>query len=243
MENRIPLGNRIAKVLSRAGIASRRNAEHMIKEGRISVNGIRVINPVFNISENDNISVDGRPIRRPEPQRLWIYYKPIGLVTTEKDEKERPTVFGNLPNNLPRVMSVGRLDINSEGLLLLTNDGEIKRKLELPSNGWLRKYRVRIKGRPTDKEFDCMRSGLLLNNQQLRPIKVKIDRQLGTNAWLSVGLREGKNREIRKALESIGYKVNRLIRVSFGPFQLKQLKPGELQEVRTHIFKDQLYRM
>ena len=243
MKNHISPSNRVAKVLSRAGIASRRNAERMIKDGRITVNGLKILNPALNISQSDAIFVDGKPIRSPEPPRLWIYYKPVGLITTEKDKKERPTVFGNLPNTLPRVMSVGRLDMNSEGLLLLTNDGAIKRKLELPSHGWLRQYRVRIKGRPTDKEFDPIRSGLTLHHQQFRPITVTIDRQMGANAWLSMGLREGKNREIRKVLESLGYKVNRLIRISFGPFQLKKLKPGDLQEVRSHVLKRQLRRL
>lgn len=233
-------GNRIAKVLSRAGVASRREAERMIEAGRVSVNGNTIDSPALNVTDNDKISVDGKPIKEAEPARLWLYHKPTGLVTTNNDEKGRKTVFDGLPEDMPRVMTVGRLDLNSEGLLLLTNDGAIKRKLELPSTGWLRKYRVRINGRPTPESFEPLRKGLVVDGQRFQPMTVSLDRQQGANAWLTIGLREGKNREIRKAIEDIGFTVNRLIRVSYGPFQLGTLKVGEVEELRRRVVRDQL---
>ncbi len=233
-------GNRIAKALSRSGVASRREAERMIREGRITINGQKINNPAINVTDHDHVSIDGQPMRNPEPSRLWLYYKPVGLVTSEKDEKGRPTVFENLPESLPRVVSVGRLDINSEGLLLLTNDGGLKRRLELPTTGWLRKYRVRINGTPKDTDLEPLRCGRTVNNEQFRPMQIAIDKQQRANAWLTIGLREGKNREIRRAMESLDFKVNRLIRISFGPFQLKQLKPGDVEEIRSRVLHDQL---
>lgn len=235
-----PAGDRIAKVIARAGIASRREAERMIAEGRVSVNGDTITSPALNVTGKDRIVVDGRPLEGPPEPRMWMYHKPPGLVTTTKDEQGRPTIYDDLPEDLPRVMSVGRLDLNSEGLLLLTNDGGIKRKLELPSTGWLRRYRVRVNGRPTDDTLKPLRDGLTVEGQSFQPMIVSIDRQQGANCWLTVGLREGKNREIRRAMEDIGLKVNRLIRISYGPFQLGQLKPGEVQEIRRKILRDQL---
>jgi 23S rRNA pseudouridine2605 synthase len=235
-----PEGDRIAKVLSRAGVASRREAEKMIIAGRVRVNGKIIDGPALNVTAKDKIEVDGRPLDAPEPARLWMYHKPTGLVTTTKDEQGRPTIFDDLPEELPRVMSVGRLDLNSEGLLLLTNDGGLKRKLELPSTGWLRRYRVRVKGNPTDALLDPLREGVVIDRELFQPMQVTIDRQQGANAWLTVGLREGKNREIRRAMENVGLSVNRLIRISYGPFQLGQLAQGEVEEVRRRVLRDQL---
>ena len=235
-----PPGDRIAKVLARAGVASRREAERMIEAGRVAVNGNVIESPALNVTGKDKITVDGKPVSEPEPSRLWLYHKPTGLVTTTKDEKGRATIFDELPEDMPRVMSVGRLDLNSEGLLLLTNDGGIKRKLELPSTGWLRKYRVRVNGRPKDEDFAPLRKGLVIEGERFQPMTVSLDRQQGANAWLTIGLREGKNREIRRAIEDIGFSVNRLLRVSYGPFQLGDLKPGEVEEVRRRVMRDQL---
>ncbi|KFI26748.1 RNA pseudouridine synthase [Haematobacter massiliensis] len=233
-------GERIAKVLARAGIASRRDAERLIAAGAVTVNGRVIDSPALDVTPKDRIAVEGRPLPAAEPPRLWLYYKPIGLVTTERDEKGRETVFENLPEELPRVLSVGRLDLNSEGLLLLTNDGEIKRRLELPSTGWLRRYRVRVNGRPEDSVLDPLRKGIEIEGERFQPMQVVLDRQQGANAWLTVGLREGKNREVRRAMEAVGLAVNRLIRVSYGPFKLEDLEPGEVREVRSRVLRDQL---
>jgi len=233
-------GDRIAKVLSRAGVASRREAERMIAEGRVAVNGAVIDSPALNVTDSDRIVVDGNPLPEAEAPRLWLYYKPTGLVTTNSDEKGRRTIFDELPEDLPRVMTVGRLDLNSEGLLLLTNDGGVKRQLELPSTGWLRRYRVRINGRPQDHEFEILRKGVVIEGERFQPMTVTLDRQQGANAWLTIGLREGKNREIRRALDEVGYSVNRLLRVSYGPFQLGTLKEGEVEELRSRVVRDQL---
>ena len=240
MSTPAPPGDRIAKVLARAGVASRRGAEAMIAEGRVAVNGRRVEGPALNVTAADRITVDGRPLAAPEPARLWLYHKPAGLVTTASDEKGRPTVFGALPPDLPRVMSVGRLDINSEGLLLLTNDGGLKRRLELPSTGWLRRYRVRVNGAPEEATLEPLRRGLTLEGERFAPMEATVDRQQGANAWVTVGLREGRNREVRRAMEAVGLTVNRLIRVSYGPFRLGALKVGAVEEVRRRVLIDQV---
>ncbi len=234
-----PSGERIAKVIARAGIASRRGAEELIAAGRVRVNGKRIASPALDVSPADRVEVDGKPLAPPDPPRLWRYYKPIGLVTTARDEKGRPTVFDRLPDEMPRVMSVGRLDLNSEGLLLLTNDGALKR-LELPSTGWLRKYRVRVHGAPQEPVLERLRKGIEVDGERFRPMEVTLDRVQGANAWLTLGLREGRNREIRRAMEAVGLEVNRLIRVSYGPFQLGTLEPGAVEEVKARVLRDQL---
>ncbi|MEP3844381.1 MAG: pseudouridine synthase [Paracoccaceae bacterium] len=240
MSDKAPPGDRIAKVIARAGLASRRGAEDIVRAGRVAVNGKVIDSPALNVTTSDKISVDGKPLQAAEPARLWRYHKPTGLVTSAKDEKGRATIFDKLPEDLPRVMSVGRLDINSEGLLLLTNDGELKRKLELPSTGWMRRYRVRIHGRPSDESFKPLRDGLTVEGERFQSMQITLDRQQGANAWATIGLREGKNREIRRAMEAVGLTVNRLIRLSYGPFQLGDLTQGTVEEVRPRIMRDQL---
>ncbi len=240
MEKDVKKGERIAKKLARAGVASRREVERMIEAGRVSVNGKKLDSPALNVVESDEITVDGRPVAAAEPAKLWRYHKPAGLVTSARDEKGRATVFDRLPPELPRVMSVGRLDLTSEGLLLLTNDGELKRKLELPSTGWVRKYRVRANGNASDQRLQPLRDGITVGREQFQPMSVDFDKQSGANVWLTIGLREGKNREIRRALEEVGLIVNRLIRVSYGPFQLGDLARGAVEEIRPKILRDQL---
>lgn len=233
-------GERIAKRLARAGVASRREAERMIEAGRIKVNGKKIDSPALNVTADDKIEVDGDVLAEADRTRLWRYYKPTGLVTSAKDEQGRKTVFDMLPSDLPRVMSIGRLDLNSEGLLLLTNDGELKRKLELPTTGWLRRYRVRAHGRPNDKMLAPLKRGITVDGERFKPMQVEIERQQGANVWLTIGLREGKKREIRRALESLGMTVSRLIRLSYGPFQLGDMKEGVVEEIKGKILRDQL---
>ena len=235
-----PAGDRIAKFLSRAGVASRREAERMIADGRVKVNGKVIDSPALNVTGKERIQVDGKWVSEPEPPRLWLYHKPVGLVTTTRDEKGRDTVFDSLPEDMPRVMSVGRLDLNSEGLLLLTNDGELKRNLELPSTGWLRRYRVRVKGNGEKIDIDALRKGVTVEGVKYAPMEVIFDRQQGANAWFTIALREGKNREIRRAMEHVGATVNRLLRLSYGPFQLGNLKAGEVEEVKRRVLRDQM---
>ena len=233
-------GERIAKVLSRAGVASRREAERMIELGEVKVNGRVITSPALNVTDKDVILINGEPLAEPEPARVWLYYKPEGLVTSNNDEKGRDTVFDNLPPDMPRVMSIGRLDLNSEGLLLLTNDGELKRRLELPSTGWLRKYRVRVNGNPTDPDLEPLRKGITVEGEKFQAMSVVLDRIQGANAWLTVGIREGKNREIRRAMSAINLTVNRLIRISYGPFRLGDLEPGQVEEIKQKILRGQL---
>ena len=237
MEDQANKGERIAKIIARAGLASRRESEKLILDGKVKVNGKTISSPALNLSRDDVVEVDGKLLSPPEKTRIWMYHKPVGLISTSKDEKNRPTIFDKLPNEIPRVLSIGRLDLNSEGLLLLTNDGELKRRLELPSTGWLRSYRVRVKGRLNENMLEPLRRGISVDGTQFKPMQVSFDRQTGANAWLSIGLREGKNREIRKALSLLGLSVNRLIRISFGDFELGKLKKGEIEEVRSSIVK------
>ena len=235
-----PQTERIAKRLSRAGVASRREAERLIRAGRVRLNGRVLDTPAVNVGPEDVIEVDGRPIPEPDRPRLWRYHKPRGLVTSARDEEGRPTIFDRLPPGLPRVMPVGRLDIASEGLLLLTNDGGLKRRLELPATGWMRRYRVRVHGRPDDAMLEPLRQGITVDGECFRPMDVRIDRQQGTNAWLTIGVREGRNREIRRALAALGLPVSRLIRISYGPFQLGRLPKGAVEEVPGRVLRDQL---
>jgi 23S rRNA pseudouridine2605 synthase len=235
-----PSGERIAKVIARAGVASRRDAEALIAEGKVTLNGRTVDSPALNVMPSDRIVVDGVALAAAEPARLWLYHKPAGLVTSARDEKGRPTVFEGLPEGMPRVMPIGRLDLNSEGLLLLTNDGGLKRQLELPSTGWMRRYRVRVNGRPEDAVFAPLRAGITVEGEHFQPMTVTLDRQQGANAWLTVGLREGRNREVRRALAAVGLVVNRLIRIGYGPFRLEDLPPGEVEEIRPRVLRDQL---
>ena len=232
-------GERIAKAVARAGVCSRRDAERYIAAGRIAVNGTVLTSPAFLVTDADKITVDGKPVGEKEHTRVWRYHKPAGLVTTHHDEKGRPTVFDNLPEGLPRVISVGRLDLNSEGLLLLTNDGEFARKIELPSTGWTRRYRVRIHGEVTPEIMEKMAKGLTVEGVRYAPVQVVVDKKQGSNQWLTVTLKEGKNREIRKLFDSFSLPVTRLIRIGYGPFQLGTLAPGEVDEIRGKILQDQ----
>jgi 23S rRNA pseudouridine2605 synthase len=233
-------GERVAKAIARAGLCSRREAERWVEDGRVSVNGVRLDSPAFNVGPNDRIFVDGRPMNAPEPPRLWRYHKPDGLVTTHADPQGRETVFQHLPEDLPRVISVGRLDLSSEGLLLLTNDGGLARSLELPSTGWLRRYRVRAFGRISQTELNALADGITVDGITYGPMEAVLDRAETSNAWITVSIREGKNREVRRVLEAIGLKVNRLIRVSYGPFQLGKMPPGSVDEVSPSAMKEML---
>src|SRR3954470_418104 len=233
-------GERIAKVLSRAGLASRRDAEEMVTQGRVSVNG-RVINsPALDITSNDVVTVDGKPLPERERTRLFLYHKPRGLMTTHDDPEGRPTVFDNLPEGLPRLISIGRLDFNTEGLLLLTNDGGLARVLELPDTGWLRRYRVRAHGEVTQAQLDELRKGVEVDGVKYGPIDAQLERDQGANVWLVFAIREGKNREVRNVMAHLGLEVNRLIRVSYGPFQLAELPEGAVEEVKTRVLREQL---
>ncbi|WP_119307279.1 pseudouridine synthase [Cohaesibacter haloalkalitolerans] len=233
-------GERIAKIMARAGLCSRRDAETWIKEGRVTVNGKVLETPAVNIHTNDKVLVDGAPLPVRERTRLWLYHKPRGLVTTTSDPEGRPTVFEKLPQGLPRVITVGRLDINTEGLLLLTNDGGLARILELPTTGWLRRYRVRAYGRVTQAQLDSLADGIALEGVLYGSIDAQLEREVGDNVWITVALREGKNREVKKVLGHLGLDVNRLIRVSYGPFQLLDLDEGKVQEVKGRVLRDQL---
>jgi 23S rRNA pseudouridine2605 synthase len=233
-------GERIAKVMARAGLASRREAEAWIAAGRVSVNGAVITSPALNVTDADKIVVDGTPLRQRERTRLFLYHKPRNLVTTHSDERGRPTIFGALPKNLPRLISVGRLDLNTEGLLLLTNDGELARTLELPQTAWLRRYRVRALGRVTQEALDKLSSGVTVNGMRYGAIEATFDREQGANVWLSFGIREGKNREVRNVVEYLGLKVNRLLRIAFGPFELGELERGDVRELEPEAIKQAL---
>ena len=235
-----PEGERIAKAIARAGVCSRRDAERLIAEGRVQVDGETIASPALNVGENNLIQVDGKPLGQPEPARLWRYHKPAGLVTTHKDEKGRPTVFANLPKSLGRVVSVGRLDFNSEGLLLLTNDGEIARRLEVPSAGWVRKYRARLFGKVTQADLDRLATGVTIAGVTYGPIVADIERSKGIYSWATVSLKEGKNREVKRVMESLGLKVARLIRTAYGPFQLGHLTEGQVEEIPARLWREQL---
>ena len=233
-------GERIAKFLARSGVASRRESEKLIEAGRIKVNGKTLSTPAFKVTDKDTVLFDNNPIAGKAPTRLWRYHKPDGLVTSHKDEKGRETVFDALPKELGRVISVGRLDITSDGLLLLTNDGELARQLELPSTAWQRKYRVRAYGHVTQQDLDGLKNGIKIEGIKTGPIEAELERQKGDNAWIAVTLREGKNREVRRAMETLNLHVNRLIRVSYGPFQLGNLGKGEVEEVKARILREQV---
>ncbi len=233
-------GNRIAKVIARAGLCSRRDAEKMIAEGRVTVDGKKVTAPGTCVTARNVVAVDGKPLAEPERTRLWRYHKPTGLVTTHRDPEGRPTVFAKLPASLPRVVSVGRLDVNSEGLLLLTNDGALARKLELPAAGWTRRYRVRLFGKVTQADLDRLAEGITIQGVKYEPVIADLERVKGMNSWAGVSLKEGKNREVKRLMEHLGLKVARLIRVQFGPFHLGQLEPGHVEEIPAKLWRDQL---
>ena len=233
-------GDRIAKVIARSGLCSRRDAERWIEAGRVRLNGRVLKSPAVNVGPDDEIAVDRKPLPKAEAPKLWRYHKPAGLITSHKDPEGRPSVFDKMPDTLPRVISVGRLDITSEGLLLLTNDGALARTLELPSTGWLRRYRVRAHGKIEQPALDGLKNGIEIEGVKYGAIDAAIERVQGGNVWITVALREGKNREVRRVLEALDLKVNRLIRVSYGPFQLGELKRGEVAQVPNKVLKDQL---
>ena len=231
---------RLAKFMAHSGVCSRRQAEEYILQQRVTVNGEVVTTPAFNVQGTEQIALDGEKLPEIQKTMLFLFYKPVGVVTTHKDEKGRPTVFDILPANLPRLVSVGRLDLNSEGLLLLTNNGELSRALELPQNAWSRKYRVRVHGKIDETKLKMVENGVTIEGISYGKVSISIDQTVGTNAWLTITLNEGKNREIRKLMKYAGLDVARLIRVSYGPFQLGNLKKGEIKQVPHKVLKEQL---
>ena len=233
---------RIAKAIAHAGLCSRRDAERWIADGRVRVNGAVITSPALDVGPADKVVVDDKALPKAAPVQLWRYHKPRGQVTTHRDPQGRPTVFENLPKDLPRVVSIGRLDFNTEGLLLLTTDGDLARHIELPATGWTRRYRVRAHGRVSQSELDKLKDGITIDGVRYGPIEATVDSMQGGNCWLSMALREGKNREVRNVLATLGLSVNRLIRVSFGPFQLLDLPAGEVEQVKRRILADQLGR-
>jgi 23S rRNA pseudouridine2605 synthase len=233
---------RVAKLIARAGLCSRRDAERLIAEGRVKLDDKVLATPAALADDPRRIKVDDRPLPAPERARLWRYHKPSGLVTTARDPQGRPTVFDRLPASLPRVVTVGRLDLTSEGLLLLTNDGALARHLELPSTGWVRRYRVRVHGKVDPARLAALAGGTVVDGVRYGPVEAKLEREKGENAWLAMGLSEGRNREVRRLCESMGLKVTRLIRVAYGPFQLGLLPRGEVEEVPARVLRDQVGR-
>jgi 23S rRNA pseudouridine2605 synthase len=235
-----PGRERVAKWIARSGYCSRRDAERLITSGRVAVDGEVLKSPAVTVTAANRITIDGEPLAEAERPRLFRYHKPAGVLTAARDPEGRPTIYDHLPEDLPRLMPIGRLDMGSEGLLLLTNDGELKRRLELPATGWLRRYRVRVHGRIDETKLEALQHGIVIEGFQYGPIQARLDRVQGSNAWLTVALREGKNREVRSVLEHFGWRVNRLIRLSFGPFQLGGLAAGEIEEVPAKVLADQL---
>ncbi|MEZ5825522.1 MAG: pseudouridine synthase [Geminicoccaceae bacterium] len=235
-------GERVAKRIARAGLCSRRQAEALVAEGRVTVDGQTITSPALNVTEAQLVAVDGEPLKAPEHVRLFRLHKPNGVVSTARDPDGRRTVLDLVPDGLPRLMTIGRLDINSEGLLLLTNDGELKRRLELPSTGWLRRYRVRVYGDIDEAALKALEDGTEIDGVRYGSIMARMDRRQGANAWLSVGLREGKNREIRRVLDHLGLQVSRLIRIAYGPFQLGALEPRAVEEMTGKVVREQLGR-
>ncbi len=233
-------GERIAKLIARAGLCSRREAERWIGEGRVMIGGKVLTSPAVSVEAEDDIKVDGKPLPAQERARLWRYHKPAGLVTTHRDERGRDTVFAHLPKDLPRVVSIGRLDLNSEGLLLLTNDGALAREMELPARGWLRRYKVRVHGLPDEDALGALARGIRIAGVAYGPIQAVLERQQGSNAWLIMSLAEGKNREVRRVLDHLGLPVSRLIRLAYGPFQLGNLPRGDAAEVPRQVITQQL---
>jgi 23S rRNA pseudouridine2605 synthase len=233
-------GERIAKLIARSGVCSRRDAEKLIIEGRVAVNGERIASPALNVTADTLITIDGKPLAAAAPPKLWRYHKPAGLVTTHRDPEGRPTVFSRLPPSMPRTISIGRLDINSEGLLLLTNDGELARRLELPSQGWVRRYRVRLFGSVDQARLNQLAQGITVDGVRYQPVTAELERSRGPYSWATVSLREGKNREVKRLMEHLGLKVARLIRISFGPFHLGHLPEGAVAEIPGKVWREQL---
>ena len=231
---------RIAKRIARSGLCSRRDAERWIAAGRVAVDGDVLSSPALTVTAANLVTVDGEPLPQAEHSRIFRFHKPTGVVTAARDPGGRKTIYDRLPEGLPRLMPIGRLDLTSEGLLLLTNDGELKRRLELPATGWQRRYRVRVHGRVDPEKLAALKRGIKVEGFDYGPIEASLERRLGKNAWLNVALREGKNREIRKVMEHFGWPVNRLIRISFGPFHLGNLAKGDVDEIKTKVVKEQV---
>ncbi len=233
-------GERIAKVIARAGVCSRREAEQLIADGHVTLNHKILKTAAINVTDADQIRINGKLLPQAEDSKLWRYHKPDGLVVSHKDPQGRPSVFDKLHQQLPRVMSIGRLDINTEGLLLLTNDGEIERLLELPSSGWIRRYRVRAYGKMDDAGLERLKGGVEIEGVRYGPVEAKVETSQGDNVWMTVSIREGKNREVKKICDYLGLQVNRLIRTNFGPFQLGDLKRGGIEEIPRKFWQEQL---